>query len=151
MARCVPKESIPFTTPVPSFTLKPRAEKDDYNVALMAPLFAPTSDTLGRGLRIRSSFDEEDGGSAARCWGEELGEAPAGLKIEPPEWAVKACGEARLEVSASFVVPCCLWFVYRSMLACSHGLSTAWLRLCVHDVSCGCLRGLGLCLFPALL
>lgn len=101
MAKCVSNELIPFTTPVPSFTLKPRVEKDDCTVALLAPLFAPSSTTFGRGLRIRSSFDEKDGVPISSCRKTEpLGDAaPAVATIEPPEWAVKACGEARLEVS----------------------------------------------------
>ncbi|KAL7485878.1 hypothetical protein ACHAW6_011477 [Cyclotella cf. meneghiniana] len=99
MAKCVSNELIPFTTPVPSFTLKPRVEKDDCSVALLAPLFAPSSTTFGRGLRIRSSFDEKDGVPISSCRKTEpLGDAsPAVATIEPPEWAVKACGEARLE------------------------------------------------------
>ena len=99
MATCLSSESLPFTTPVPSFTLKPRAEKDDSELALRAPLLAPSA-ALGRGLRIRSSFDEEDGvSSSGRGRTGPLGDVASGMGIEPPEWAVRASGEARLEVS----------------------------------------------------
>lgn len=80
-------QSHPFTTPVPSFTLKPRVEKDD-----------PPA-MLGRGLRIRSSFDDEDG-EGALSKRERTGSAgeEASGSFETPEWAVRASGEARLEV-----------------------------------------------------
>jgi hypothetical protein len=47
---------------------------------------------LGRGLRIRSSFDEEESRRGDRRRGEEA------VGVEAPEWAVRAVGEARLEV-----------------------------------------------------
>eukprot|EP00956_Cyclotella_meneghiniana_P025400 scaffold52815_cov32-Cyclotella_meneghiniana.AAC.2 len=104
-------QSLPFTTPVPSFTLKPRVEKDDRRLAPRAPLLAPSASdaTLGRGLRIRSSFDEEDAGCAAplskRGRTRSVGDAASGsLAVEIPEWAVRASGEARLEVSPLLLV-----------------------------------------------
>lgn len=103
MATCVSNESNPFTTAT-SFTLKPRVEKcsGDRNgqSAPFAPLLAPS---FGRGLRIRSSFDEEESQTRARSLTEPLLSVPS-VTVEPPSWAVRANGEARLEVSTLFFV-----------------------------------------------
>lgn len=96
MTTCLSNESLPFTTPVPSFILKPREEKRDKFTAALKPRAA--SADLGRGLRIRSSFDEEDS-SKRRGRAKSLGDLGSGMAgVEAPEWAVRACGEARLEV-----------------------------------------------------
>lgn len=98
MTTCLSNESHPFTTPVPSFILKPRGEKDNILCSGALP-FVASETTFGRGLRIRSSFDEEDGESSEkRGRAKSLGELLPGFAVEPPEWAVRACGEARLEV-----------------------------------------------------
>lgn len=99
MTTCLSNESHPFTTPVPSFILKPRGENDR--------AFKPraASADLGRGLRIRSSFDEEDSTSRGRAKSLDWG---PGVGVEPPEWAVRACGEARLEVR--FIGGACAFF-----------------------------------------
>lgn len=99
MTTCLSNESHPFTTPVPSFILKPRGEKDNILCSGGALPFVAGETTFGRGLRIRSSFDEEDGESLERRGrAKSLGELLPGVAVEPPEWAVRACGEARLEV-----------------------------------------------------
>ncbi len=93
MATCVSLESNPFTI-VPSFTLKPRAERcldDNFKDRLLAP-------SIGRGLRIQSSFEIEDAQTRARSLTEPQASAPS-VTVEPPSWAVRASGEARLEVS----------------------------------------------------
>jgi hypothetical protein len=103
MTTCLSNESHPFTTPVPSFILKPRGEKDNILCGSM-PQFVASETTFGRGLRIRSSFDEEDGESSERRGrAKSLGELLPGVAVEPPEWAVRACGEARLEVRFSLL------------------------------------------------
>ena len=92
MTTCLSDKSLPFTSPIPSFTLKPRVEKDDRKKS------APVSvETLGRGLRIRSSFDEDDGASSSSRRGRAKSVDASG-SVEIPEWAVRASGEARLEV-----------------------------------------------------
>ena len=103
MATCVSNESNPFT-PAHSFTLKPRAENcaDDYFSALTTPLLGPS---FGRGLRIRSSFDEDDSLKARMV---EPRAAALSVTVEPPLWAVRASGEARLEVSSPVVVDSCV-------------------------------------------
>ncbi|KAL7464582.1 hypothetical protein ACHAXS_004922 [Conticribra weissflogii] len=91
MATCVSQESNPFTI-VPSFTLKPRAERcldDNFKDRLLAP-------SIGRGLRIQSSFEIEDAQTRARSLTEPQASAPS-VTVEPPSWAVRASGEARLE------------------------------------------------------
>mmetsp|Transcript_28209 Transcript_28209/g.59017 ORF Transcript_28209/g.59017 Transcript_28209/m.59017 type:complete len:140 (+) Transcript_28209:58-477(+) len=93
MATCVSQESNPFTT-FSSFTLKPRAEKcldDNFKDRLLAP-------SIGRGLRIQSSFEIEEAQTRARSLTEPQASA-ASVAVEPPSWAVRASGEARLEVS----------------------------------------------------
>ncbi|KAL7492301.1 hypothetical protein ACHAWT_004933 [Skeletonema menzelii] len=94
MATCVSSESNPFT-PSPSFTLKPRGEKcsnsaSHYGALRLAPSF-------GRGLRIRSSFDGQDPTMFDDAHAFEDQTEPPSMAIEPPTWAVKANGEARLE------------------------------------------------------
>ena len=93
MTTCLSDKSLPFTSPIPSFTLKPRVEKDDRTKS--APVSA---ETLGRGLRIRSSFDEEDGASSLSRRGRAKSVDASGSVVDIPEWAVRASGEARLEV-----------------------------------------------------
>mmetsp|Transcript_21416 Transcript_21416/g.44843 ORF Transcript_21416/g.44843 Transcript_21416/m.44843 type:complete len:482 (-) Transcript_21416:299-1744(-) len=91
MATCVSQESNPFTT-FSSFTLKPRAEKcldDNFKDRLLAP-------SIGRGLRIQSSFEIEEAQTRARSLTEPQASA-ASVTVEPPSWAVRASGEARLE------------------------------------------------------
>jgi hypothetical protein len=98
MTRCFTNDSLPLTTTAQTFTLKPRVEKDN----IEEEAFGPSPPFFGRGLRIRSSFDEEDaktGKGRSNSMVEPA--APPAVTIEPPEWAVRATGEARLEVSTS--------------------------------------------------
>jgi len=94
MATCVSSESNPFT-PSPSFTLKPRGEKCSSSASHFGALrLAPS---FGRGLRIRSSFDGQDQTIMFDAQNFEEQAEPPSMAIEPPTWAVKANGEARLE------------------------------------------------------
>lgn len=96
MATCVSSESHPFT-PSPSFTLKPRGEKCTSSASHFGAL--RLSPSFGRGLRICSSFDGQDQALFDAQNFEDQVEHPS-MAIEPPTWAVKANGEARLEVSS---------------------------------------------------
>lgn len=94
MATCLTNEPNPLTS-VPSFTLKPREEKCTDDLSSAAPLTALLPPSSDWGLRIRSSFDEDEVSPSIR-----LAEAPApvpSVTVEPPPWAVCASGEARLE------------------------------------------------------
>lgn len=93
MATCVSSESHPFT-PSPSFTLKPRGEKCTSSASHFGAL--RLSPSFGRGLRICSSLDGQDHSLCDAQNFEDQVEPPS-MAIEPPTWAVKANGEARLE------------------------------------------------------